>query len=410
MSLTALSQNCPYIWRVYIRAADAPANPPAYNFNCYNCASNKHFGDDCPKPRGHPAKLVDRSAFTIDQNRRYDNRPSEQQQDYQNADEYDRTPYNMPSGMPRPHIVNGKRMPLPSLPRNDMSRHQIRSERRDFQKEVEDAKRSQSGVDSGRDDKSVDFGDLNGIDSREDDEEEDFAKRLKNGPANDGKGSKPGARDRRAQREASAQRVPRDAGYQPFKNFKEPGRRTGDSASERGSVRSRSVSPQGRRRHQPPPSPMRENTERVTLTSVRYRGPPSLADRLGPNNRSGRYNSDRSSQDRRRSRSRSPPPRQPHRPARDNLLDRIQSARNERDFPRGSDRRGYEARGGRDDDLARGDDFVSFGSHGRDGRDGRDSRDSRDGGNRYSGQPPIYAPRGPSRQPNTGGRYRGGYV
>lgn len=63
------SANCSYIWRVYKRAADAPAPQymPKYRFACYNCASNLHFGDDCPSPRAHPLKYVDRSAFTADE-------------------------------------------------------------------------------------------------------------------------------------------------------------------------------------------------------------------------------------------------------------------------------------------------------------------------------------------------------
>lgn len=386
-------QNCPYIWRVYIRAPDAPSNLPAYNFNCYNCASNKHFGDDCPKPRGHPIRIIDRSAFTIDPNRRYDNRPD--QVGGFADDEEDQEDPRVSRSMPRPgrpNIVNGKKMPLPpAMPRGDRNRQELRAERRDFQKEAEEARRSQAGKGG------IDFGDLSRMGDREEgeqDEDDDFAQRL-NG---NGKGPRPGARDRRAQRDAEQERGrPNGAGYQPFKNFKEPGRRLrGDSASERGSVRSRSTSPNARDRrsryqHQPPPAPL---PERPYTSGGGSRPAAPLADRLGPN----RYDSDRSNSSYGRRRSRSPPGRHAvPKSGRDNLLDRIQTARDERDYPRG--RRG--------DNLARGDDFVSFG-----GGDDRQSGSRYDDRRDYQQQGNRYPPRdqGRDRQPNYGGRYRGGYT
>lgn len=58
-------QCCPYIWRVYKPSSNASADPAPYKFGCYNCASADHFGGDCPRPRGHPLKDVDPSAFTL---------------------------------------------------------------------------------------------------------------------------------------------------------------------------------------------------------------------------------------------------------------------------------------------------------------------------------------------------------
>lgn len=367
-------------------------------------------------------KLVDRSAFTIDPNRRYENRPDQQGHTYfeDEQDEVDsRVRSSMPTRPGRPNIVNGKKMSLPpglpSMPRADRNRHELRAERRDFQKEAEEARRSQRQPRSG----GIDFGDLNGMDGREegehDDDEEDFASRLnRNGTESGGKASKPGARDRRAQKQAESQRGGRTGGsFQPFKNFKEPGRRLGsggDSVSERGSVRSRSTSPHGRdyRRgqhgHQPPPPPLPDRP-RQTL---------SLADRLDPNGRDRHRGRDRD-RDRDvdygngaplRRRSRSPQDRQSS--GKDNLLDRIQSARNDRDYPRG--------RGGRNDDLARGDDFVSLLGHHREVRESRDTPGSRkDDDRRGHGQSDRYQGRGErvgrgQAKPYFGGRYRGGYV
>ena len=99
------SSNCPYIWRVYIRSLNAPspANAPKLRFACYNCASSEHFGDDCKFPRAHPIQFVDRTAFTIDENRPRavlgQGMGSSKEGDY----------HHHRDKLPRPDIVNGIR-------------------------------------------------------------------------------------------------------------------------------------------------------------------------------------------------------------------------------------------------------------------------------------------------------------
>ena len=295
-------QNCPYIWRVYIRSATAPRNPAKYNFSCYNCASGEHFGDDCPKPRGHPLKFVDRSAFTINTERPHnrstlDPGPPLGMRAGQLAgdggisgatteEETPLAPYKGSGG--RPNIINGKRAPasLPPRPPSDAPRGpkalaggdapgnktktQLRNEGRDFQKEVHDSIQSQSRASTYTNQKEkaglVDFGNLDDLEEGEEDEEDDFTKRLK---GKDGRprpppklpgGQRPGARDRkkaRSQEGSEAGSVDGRSGggskaatgktFQPFKNFNEAGGNKGPSG-----VRSRSRSPQRHDRSRQP--------------------------------------------------------------------------------------------------------------------------------------------------------------
>lgn len=366
------AQTCPYIWRVYIRAADAPVKPPKIHFACYNCASGDHFGDDCKFPRGHPVMSTERTAFTMDPD---NHRKTHIRFDGNSAS----------NTIPRPNIVNYQKeteAPPSHAPRGPRSMQQkaIREDRKKPQpsKKRESLEDVLYSLEQERR-KTGDFGDLGDLEAGEIDEDVDaFEKRLlanKQQPKQP-RGPKPGARDRRRARELGSktntdssvngdgEAEPKKS-FQPFTNFKEVPPPDGSSLNRPRSM-SHSPPPANRRRDARQASPIAMDSPAQARSAANWKKNRGLQDRLQSKNMPGRGGF-----------------------ASGSLLDRIDrgSASNDRQAPASRDPRDFPRREGPRDDYEGGR---------------RDSRDDRRGGG------DSYVPDGQARR---GGnpRYRGGY-